>query len=278
MEDVVVADELCKEYEVKEREPGFLNALSALFAPRYKNVVAIDHLSFRIAEGEIVAFLGANGAGKTTTLKILTGLLYRTGGRVRVAGYDPWTGGAPFKRQITLVLGNKQQLQWDLPSEESFRLNKAIYGIPDAAYAEQRAELVELLGIQDLLNTPVRQLSLGERMKCELAAALLHRPRLLLLDEPTLGLDVTAQDAVRRFLLAYRERHNATILLTSHYMADITALASRVLMINHGRLVFDGRLDDLVARTLERAHLGDGRRDITVEEAMRLAFAESEQP
>ncbi len=248
MHDVVVADELSKHYQVKERDPGLGNAIRALFAPRYRDVIAVDRLSFTIARGEIVAFLGPNGAGKTTTLKMLTGLLFPTSGRVLAAGFNPWTGGSEFKRQITLVLGNKQQLQWDLPAEESFRLNKAIYGIPAPSYAAQRDELVSLLGLEHVVNTPVRQLSLGERMKCELAAALLHRPALLMLDEPTLGLDVTAQEAVRRFLLDYRQRHDATILLTSHYMADVTALASRVLMINHGRLLYDGSLNALVAR------------------------------
>jgi ABC-2 type transport system ATP-binding protein len=248
MSDVVIADELSKHYFVKERAPGLGSAIRALFVPKYRQVIAVDRLSFTIPRGQIVAFLGPNGAGKTTTLKMLTGLLYPSRGRVEVAGHNPWTGGAPFKRQITLVLGSKQQLQWDLPAEESFRVNKAIYGIGDQAYKEQRDELVALLGLETVIDTPVRQLSLGERMKCELAAALLHRPALLMLDEPTLGLDVNAQEAVRRFLLDYRDRHNATILLTSHYMADVTALADRVLMINHGRLLYDGSLEDLATQ------------------------------
>jgi ABC-2 type transport system ATP-binding protein len=245
----VVAEELTKRYRVKEREAGIGSAVRALFAPTYRDVVAVDRLSFSIEQGEAVAFLGPNGAGKTTTLKMLTGLLYPTSGRVRTVGFNPWTGGAPFKCRITLVLGNKHQLLWDLPPEESFRLNKSIYGIPDAIYREQRDELVELLSLGDLLTTPARQLSLGERMKCELAAALLHRPTLLMLDEPTLGLDVTAQEAVRHFLIEYRARHGATLLLTSHYMGDVTALASRVLMINNGRLLYDGSLTELVNRS-----------------------------
>jgi ABC-2 type transport system ATP-binding protein len=249
MSNVITARDLSKHYRVKVRDPGLRGAVRALVSPGYRDVTAVDRLSFEIEQGEIVAFLGPNGAGKTTTLKMLTGLLYPTSGQVRVAGFDPWTGGTLFKCRITLVLGNKQQLLWDLPPEETFRLNKAIYGIPDAAYREQRDELVALLGLGAILDTPARQLSLGERMKCELAAALLHRPSILMLDEPTLGLDVTAQEAVRRFLLDYRKRHGATMLLTSHYMADVTALSSRVLMIDRGRLLYDGSLRELVART-----------------------------
>jgi ABC-2 type transport system ATP-binding protein len=249
MPPVIIAQELSKHYRVKVRDAGLRGALKALIAPEYRDVAAVDKLSFTIEPGEVVGFLGPNGAGKTTTLKMLTGLLYPTGGSVQVAGFNPWTGGAAFKCRMALVLGNKQQLQWDLPPEETFLLNKAIYGIPTKVYDEQRDELVELLDLDEVIDKPARQLSLGERMKCELAAALLHRPTILMLDEPTLGLDVTAQDAVRRFLLDYRVRHGATMLLTSHYMADITALASRVLMIDHGHLLYDGSLRDLVART-----------------------------
>jgi viologen exporter family transport system ATP-binding protein len=220
----------------------------ALFRPRYREVQAVREVSFQIAPGEIVAFLGPNGAGKTTTLKMLAGLLYPTSGQVRVAGFEPWSGGAAFKRRIALVLGNRQQLVWDLPAEETFLLNRAIYDIAERDFRERLAELVDLLGLAAVVDKPVRQLSLGERMKCELAAALLHRPPILFLDEPTLGLDVSAQDAIRRFLGAYRDRHGAAILLTSHYMQDVTALASRVIMINRGRLLYDGALDALVAR------------------------------
>src|SRR3989440_149102 len=216
--------------------------------PRYRDVHAVRDVTFRIEPGEIVAFLGPNGAGKTTTLKMLTGLLYPTSGRVEVAGFEPWTGGRAFKRRIALVLGNRQQLVWDLPPEETFLLNRAIYDIAEPAYRERLAELVQLLDLGDVLEKPVRQLSLGERMKCELAAALLHHPPLLFLDEPTLGLDVTAQEAIRGFLSQYRDRHGATVLLTSHYMQDVTALASRVLIINRGRLLYDGALAALVAR------------------------------
>ena len=248
MTAIVTAERLSKTFRVKVRDPGLKGALAALVRPRYRDVHAVRDVTFRIEPGEIVAFLGPNGAGKTTTLKMLTGLLYPTTGRVEVAGFVPWTGGRDFKRRLALVLGNRQQLVWDLPPEETYMLNRAIYDIPEPAYRERLAELVDLLELRDVLEKPVRQLSLGERMKCELAAALLHHPPLLFLDEPTLGLDVTAQEAIRRFLAQYRERHGATVLLTSHYMQDVTALASRVLIINRGRLLYDGALDALVAR------------------------------
>ncbi len=248
MPPAIIAQSLSKTFRVKVRDPGLAGAMRALFRPRYREVQAVREVSFEIAPGEIVAFLGPNGAGKTTTLKMLAGLLYPTSGQVRVAGFEPWSGGAAFKRRIALVLGNRQQLVWDLPAEETFLLNRAIYDIAERDFRERLAELVDLLGLAAVVDKPVRQLSLGERMKCELAAALLHRPPILFLDEPTLGLDVSAQDAIRRFLSAYRDRHGATILLTSHYMQDVTALASRVIMINRGRLLYDGALDALVAR------------------------------
>jgi len=248
MPPAIIAQSLSKTFRVKVRDPGLAGALRALVRPSYRAVQAVREVSFEIAPGEIVAFLGPNGAGKTTTLKMLAGLLYPTSGQVRVAGFEPWSGGAAFKRRIALVLGNRQQLVWDLPAEETFLLNRAIYDIPERDFRERLAELVDLLGLAPVVDKPVRQLSLGERMKCELAAALLHRPPILFLDEPTLGLDVSAQDAIRRFLGAYRDRHGAAILLTSHYMQDVTALATRVIMINRGRLLYDGPLDALVAR------------------------------
>jgi viologen exporter family transport system ATP-binding protein len=248
MPPAVIAQSLSKTFRVKVRDPGLSGAVRALFRPRYREVQAVREVSFEIAPGEIVAFLGPNGAGKTTTLKMLAGLLYPTSGQVRVAGFEPWSGGAAFKRRIALVLGNRQQLVWDLPAEETFLLNRAIYDIAEHDFRERLAQLVDLLGLAAVVDKPVRQLSLGERMKCELAAALLHRPPILFLDEPTLGLDVSAQDAIRRFLGAYRDRHGATILLTSHYMQDVTTLASRVIMINRGRLLYDGALEALVAR------------------------------
>src|SRR5947208_14310149 len=264
MSPIVTAERLSKTFRVKVRDPGLKGALAGLVRPRSRDVHAVRDVTFRIEPGEIVAFLGPNGAGKTTTLKMLTGLLYPTAGRVEVAGFVPWTGGSDFKRRIALVLGNRQQLVWDLPPEETFLLNRAIYDIPEPAYQERLAELVDLLELRDVLEKPVRQLSLGERMKCELAAALLHHPPLLFLDEPTLGLDVTAQEASRGFLAEYRARHGATVVLTSHYMQDVTALARRVLIINRGRLLYDGALDALVARIARTKRLelvlggGDG--------------------
>jgi ABC-2 type transport system ATP-binding protein len=258
----ITASHIAKHYRVKVRDPGLRGALHALVHPRYREVRAVDDVSFVIDEGEIVAFLGPNGAGKTTTLKMLTGLLYPTAGEATVAGYTPWQGGAALKQRIALVLGNKQQLLWDLPPEETFQLNQAIYAIPPTDYRARRDELVSLLELESVIDKPVRQLSLGERMKCELAAALLHQPDILFLDEPTLGLDITAQETIRAFLWAYRARHGATILLTSHYMADVTALASRVLIINHGHLLYDGALEALVARIARTKRLelvlGDG--------------------
>jgi ABC-2 type transport system ATP-binding protein len=242
------AEGLTKIYHVKVRDSGLAGAIRALLRPRYREVRAVSDVSFALEPGEIVAFLGPNGAGKTTTLKMLAGLLYPSAGHAHVAGFEPWTGGARFKRRIALVLGNKQQLLWDLPPEETFQLNRAIYAIAPADYSTRLAELVRLLELGELLDKPVRQLSLGERMKCELAASLLHGPEILFLDEPTLGLDVEAQESVRSFLRLYRERHGATILLTSHYMADVVALAPRVLIINGGRLLYDGELRALVAR------------------------------
>lgn len=262
MPGMIVVERLTKRYRVKVREPGLGGAIRAVFRPRYREVRAVEEVTFRIEPGEIVGFLGPNGAGKTTTIKMLTGLLYPTAGRAEVAGFVPWAGGAAFKARFALVLGNKQQLLWDLPPEETWLLNRAIYGIPAAEYRRTVDELVGLLRLEDVLGKPVRQLSQGERMKCELAAALLHRPEILFLDEPTLGLDLTAQETIRSFVRDYRARHGATVLLTSHYMADVTALAPRVLILSRGRLLYDGALAALAERTrpVKRLELvlGDG--------------------
>jgi ABC-2 type transport system ATP-binding protein len=201
-----------------------------------------------VEPGEVVGFLGPNGAGKTTALQLLSGLLFPTSGRALVAGFDPWQAGPLFKSRIALILGNKQQLIWDLPPEETFLLNRALYGLSDQDYRESRDHLVSLLELEEVLDKPVRQLSLGERIKCELAASLLQLPEILFLDEPTLGLDLTAQENIRSFLARYRDLYGATILLTSHYMADVTALAPRILMVNHGRLLYDGSLSRLSER------------------------------
>jgi ABC-2 type transport system ATP-binding protein len=237
---------LTKHYKVHKRASGMGAALRSLFRRRYETVKAVEELSFTIEKGERVGFLGPNGAGKTTTLKVLAGLLHPTSGTVRVVGHVPQRREVAFLKQITLVMGQKQQLLWDLPPAESFSLNRAIYDVPKAQFDETMAELYELLSLKEIATKPARQLSLGERMKCELAAALLHRPRILFLDEPTIGLDVSMQAAMREFIRSYNERHGATVLLTSHYMVDVTALCKRVIVIDHGRLVYDGDLTSLV--------------------------------
>jgi len=211
-------------------------------------VVAVAGISFDVSPGEIVGFLGPNGAGKTTTLKMLSGLLHPTAGAATVLGYVPWKRETAFLRQMTLVMGQRNQLSWDIPVADSFQLNRAIYRIPEPDYNATVSELIELLDLGPLLTKPVRNLSLGERMKCELAGALLHQPRILFLDEPTLGLDVTAQRRIRGFIAQYSARHDATVLLTSHYMADVEALAERVIVIHHGSLLFDGPLAGLIER------------------------------
>jgi ABC-2 type transport system ATP-binding protein len=237
-----------KHYRVHERAPGFAAALRSLVRRRHQTVRAVDGLSFRVGEGERVGFLGPNGAGKTTTLKILSGLLHPTSGEVTVAGHLPRRREAAFLKQITLVMGQKQQLLWDLPPAETFLLNRAVYGVPRRQFEETLRELVDLLEIGSLVGKPTRQLSLGERMKCELCAALLHRPRVLFLDEPTIGLDVSMQATVRQFVKAYNERWGASVLLTSHYMEDVVQLCPRVIVIDRGRLIYDGDLRALSHR------------------------------
>jgi ABC-2 type transport system ATP-binding protein len=236
---------LRKDYRVHRRPPGLGPALRSLLRRTYETVHAVDGIDFSVGPGERVGFLGPNGAGKTTTLKMLSGLLHPTSGEVHVAGHVPRRREAAFLRQITLVMGQKQQLLWDLPPAETFALNRAIYDIPRAQFAETVAELTRLLEIEELVQKPARQLSLGERMKCELAAALLHRPRVLFLDEPTIGLDVSMQATVRAFVKAYNERFGASVLLTSHYMDDVVALCPRVIVIDRGRLIYDGDLREL---------------------------------
>ncbi len=245
---VIVASELTREFRVPERAPGLGAALRALVRRKYRVARAVDGISFSIERGERVGFLGRNGAGKTTTLKMLAGLLHPSAGRVEVAGHAPERREAAFLGKITLVLGQKQQLLWDLPPADTFELNRAIYDLAADDYGRTLDELVGLLALGDLIRRPTRQLSLGERMKCELVAALLHRPQVLFLDEPTIGLDVSMQSALRDFIRVYNERHGATILLTSHYMADVAALCPRVILIDEGRITYDGPLDALVRR------------------------------
>jgi ABC-2 type transport system ATP-binding protein len=245
---IILVKDLSKVYPVAIKEPGLKGTVQHFFNRTYRNIKAVEGVSFSIEPGEVVGFLGANGAGKTTTLKMLTGLIYPSGGTVSVCDRTPFRREADFLQRITLVMGQKQQLIWDLPVLDSLRINAAVYGIPDADYRRRIGELTEMLSLEGKLNQAVRKLSLGERMKAELMAALLHQPEVLFLDEPTLGLDINAQFSVRQFLREYNERYQATVLLTSHYMADITALCKRVLLIHEGQLVYDGSLDGLLDR------------------------------
>jgi ABC-2 type transport system ATP-binding protein len=245
---IVVAQNLSKVYPVAVKQPGIKGTLTHFLRRKYRSVVAVQNVSFEIGTGEVVGFLGPNGAGKTTTLKMLTGLVHPSGGEVKVAGHQPFQRESNFLQQITLVMGQKQQLLWDLPALDSLRINAAVYGIPHNQFQRRVGELAEMLSLEAKLTQPVRKLSLGERMKAELLAALLHQPQVLFLDEPTLGLDVNAQLAVRNFLREYNQRTGATVLLTSHYMADITALCQRVLLIYEGQMIYDGSLEGLLNR------------------------------
>ncbi len=238
--------DLKKHFRVHERAPGLAASLRSLFSRTHRTVRAVDGVSFEIAAGERVGFLGPNGAGKTTTLKMLSGLLHPTEGEVAVDGHVPQRREAAFLEKIMLVMGQKQQLIWDLPPADTFDLNRAIYEVPRAQFEETVRELTELLDLGDLVRKPTRELSLGERMKCELVAALVHRPRVLFLDEPTIGLDVSTQVVVREFIREYNLRHDATLILTSHYMDDVAALCPRVIVIDKGQLSYDGGLEALV--------------------------------
>ncbi|MDF5723567.1 MAG: ATP-binding cassette domain-containing protein [Rhizonema sp. PD37] len=243
---IILAENLSKFYPVAVKEPGIVGTVSHFFRRQYREIKAVQDISFEIEPGEVVGFLGPNGAGKTTTLKMLTGLVHPSQGQVRVAGSVPFRRQEAFLQKITLVMGQKQQLIWDLPAIDSLKINAAVYNISDREFQQRVGELTEMLSLSGKLTQAVRKLSLGERMKAELLAALLHRPQVLFLDEPTLGLDVNAQVGVRDFLREYNQRYQATVLLTSHYMADITALCQRVLLIHQGQLIYDGGLDKLL--------------------------------
>ena len=237
-----------RSFACAEREAGLRASLRSLVARKWREVRAVDGVSFEIEAGEIVGFLGPNGAGKTTTLKMLSGLLYPSGGEARVLGHIPSRRERDYLRRMTLVMGNRNQLQWDLPALDSFELNRAIYRLPREDFQRTRDELIELLDVGDLVRKPVRQLSLGERMKVEVVGSLLHLPQVLFLDEPTIGLDVTMQKRIRSFIAEYNARYGATVLLTSHYMADVEALCKRVIVIHHGKILFDGQLAELTQR------------------------------
>jgi ABC-2 type transport system ATP-binding protein len=245
---VIEVQGLTKAFRTYKKDPGFAGSIKGLLRRKYEQTLAVKEVSFSIAPGELVGFLGPNGAGKTTTLKMLAGLLYPTSGSARVLGYVPWERDDGYRRQFALLLGQKNQLWWDLPARESLELNAKIYGIPRASLERTIAEMTELLDVKDKLNVSVRELSLGERMKMELIASLLHKPRVLFLDEPTIGLDVVSQKTVREFLRGYNAREQTTILLTSHYMTDIQQLCKRVIIIDHGAIFFDGQLNEVIDR------------------------------
>ena len=245
---VIDIKNLKKYYKVHQKEPGLSGSIRSLFHRKYYDVKAVDNVSFEIGEGELIGFIGPNGAGKTTTLKVLSGLLYPTSGHVSVLGFTPWDRKPAFQKQFSLVMGQKNQLWWDLPAIESFILNKEIYEVPDNKYKKTLDELVELLDVADILKVQVRKLSLGQRMKMELIAALIHSPKILFLDEPTIGLDVVMQKKMRDFIKEYNHRYRATIILTSHYMDDVKELCDRVVIIDKGKLIFDGLLDEIIKK------------------------------
>jgi ABC-2 type transport system ATP-binding protein len=245
---VIEVSDLTKSFRTYKKQPGFSGAVKGLFHRQYEQTVAVNQVSFKIEPGELVGFLGPNGAGKTTTLKMLAGLLYPTGGSAKVLGHTPWERHDDYRRQFALVLGQKNQLWWDLPARESLELNAKIYGIPKDRFEHTVGEMTELLNVKEKLNVSVRELSLGERMKMELIASLLHQPKVLFLDEPTIGLDVVSQKTVREFIRRHNAEQKTTIVLTSHYMADIQELCERVIIIDHGKIFFDGKLSEIVDR------------------------------
>lgn len=249
--NTIEVSRLRKFYSVFKKEPGLAGSFKSIFRRRYEEVKAVSDISFNIEEGELVGFIGPNGAGKTTTLKCLSGLLYPDSGFVSVLGYQPWKRQPEFQKQFALVMGQKNQLWWDLPPMETFLLNKEIYEVPNEQFKKTLDELVEILEVEDILKIQVRKLSLGQRMKCELIAALLHSPKVLFLDEPTIGLDIVMQKKIRDFIKEYNQRYQATIILTSHYMGDVKELCQRVMIIDKGQLVFDGALEKIVKKYAE---------------------------
>ena len=273
---MIEVQNLTRVFRTYKKQPGFWGGVKGLFSRTYDETVAAKDVTFSIGEGEFVGFLGPNGAGKTTTLKMLSGLIFPTSGKARVAGFDPTKRENAYRRIFALVLGQKNQLWWDLPAIESFALLRAIYGLPADDYKRSLDELVTLLGVGDKLNVMVRELSLGERMKMELIAALIHRPKVLFLDEPTIGLDVVSQRAVRLFLRDYNRQHRVTIILTSHYMADIKELCERVIVIHKGSKIYDGALDRLESGTDSRKKIVRFvPKDSAFGEAWRSRFGET---
>lgn len=267
---VIEVKKLSKNYTTFKKEPGLFAAFKSIVKREKVIVPAVKNISFEINEGELVGFLGPNGAGKTTTLKILSGILHPSSGEAHVLGFTPWERKTAYQRQFALVMGQKSQLWWDLPPEDTFVLNKEIYEVPDAQYRKTRDELVELMDVKDLVNVPARKLSLGERMKCELIAALLHGPRVVYLDEPTIGLDVVSQQKLWEFIKHYNEQRKVTIMLTSHYMKDVERLAKRVIIINDGQLIYDGPFAKIINQYVDHKlvtvtfHTAMERKDLSV--------------
>jgi len=252
---VIEVSNLKKYYRVFQKEPGLAGSLKSLFNRKYENVKAVDDISFSINAGELVGFIGPNGAGKTTTLKVLSGLLYPTAGRVSVLGYTPFDRKPRFQKQFSLVMGQKNQLWWDLPALDSFLLNKEIYEVPTAQFDHTLEDLITMFDLKKIIKVQVRKLSLGQRMKCELVAALLHQPKVLFLDEPTIGLDVVMQQKIREFIKGYNQKYQATIILTSHYMDDVKELCDRVIIIDKGKIFFDGSLSEIIKKFADRKTL-----------------------
>jgi len=254
-DEVIKVKNVKKYFSVAQKGEGFGASLISLVYKKYKEVKAVDDISFEIKSGEMVAFLGPNGAGKTTTLKMLSGILYPSEGTVSVLGYTPQNRQPEFQKQIALVMGQKNQLWWDLPPTDTFLLNKDIYSIPTSQYKSTLEELVDLLEVENILTTPVRKLSLGQRMKCELIASLLHIPKILFLDEPTIGLDLVIQKKMRSFLKKYNKKNDATIILTSHYMDDVKEVCDRVILIDHGHKIYDDQIDKLITEYANEKYL-----------------------
>lgn len=244
----ITVSHLSKHFHIYKKEPGFLGSIRSFFHRTYETSKAVNDISFSIEQGELIGFIGPNGAGKTTTLKCLSGLIYPTHGEIKVLGHTPFDRDHNLLRSISLVMGQKSQLWWDLPPIESYLLYKEMYDVPDSQFKKTLDELVELLELKDILQVQVRKLSLGQRMKCELVAQLLHSPKILFLDEPTIGLDIVMQQKIRSFVREYNKKYNATILLTSHYMDDVKELCKRVIIINHGKLLYDGSLSSIVSK------------------------------
>lgn len=245
---LIKTNNLTREFSIRTKAAGLKASLSNFIFPKYNVVKAVNNLDIEVQQGEIIGFLGPNGAGKTTTLKMMAGLLFPTSGSIEILGHNPFDRDYDFLKSISLVMGQKQNLWWDLPPIETFAIHKEIYSIPDIDYKKRLDELIEMLEISNCLETQARKLSLGQRMRCELAVSLIHQPKILFLDEPTIGLDIVMQKKVRRFLKEYHTRFNTTVLLTSHYMEDVAALANRVIVIDQGEKVFDGDLDKLSER------------------------------